>query len=77
MTADNDHSGLKPAAEVSALHLDTLDKDLKVVDGAIVIENRAEKEKKLLRRIDLRMMPLMMLICKLPTPCVLFTMEYD
>lgn len=29
-----------------------------------VVENRAEKEKELLRKIDLRMMPLMMLICK-------------
>lgn len=68
MTADNDHSGLKPAPDAGALHLDTLDTDVKVVDGAVVIENRAEKEKKLLRRIDLRMMPLMMLICMSITP---------
>ena len=67
MTVDNDHTGLKPAPDAGALHLETLDTDVKVVDGAVIIENRAEKEKKLLRRIDMRMMPLMMLICKFPS----------
>ncbi|KAJ9136893.1 Major facilitator superfamily domain-containing protein [Pleurostoma richardsiae] len=44
------------------IHLETVGADLKAVDGDDFIENRAEKEKALLRKIDLRMMPLMMLL---------------
>lgn len=48
----------------------TAEDDLK--DGDVfqrpVIEGRAERERELLRKIDLRMMPLMMLICEKPNP---------
>ncbi|KAI1868231.1 hypothetical protein JX265_007054 [Neoarthrinium moseri] len=44
------------------LHLGTLRADFKTVDGIPNIENRAGKESALLRKIDLRMMPLMMII---------------
>ncbi|ORY63459.1 major facilitator superfamily domain-containing protein [Pseudomassariella vexata] len=45
--------------EVQHLHLETAGADLKVVNGAVVIEDRVHKEKALLRKIDIRMMPLM------------------
>lgn len=52
------------------VHLETADDGLKGVDGVKfpIIENRTEKEKELVRKIDLRMMPLMMLICKKTPP---------
>lgn len=38
---------------------------LETVDGVVAdIENREVKEKALVRRVDKRMMPLMMLLCK-------------
>lgn len=47
-------------------HVEAAEDDLK--DGEViqhpVIEDRAKKEMELLRKIDLRMMPLMMLICR-------------
>ena len=49
---------------VGEIHLETVGVDFKAVDGNVFFENRAEKEKALLRRIDMRMMPLMMLLCK-------------
>ncbi|KAK7749307.1 hypothetical protein SLS62_008276 [Diatrype stigma] len=44
------------------LHLETVDADPKAIDSVPIIEDRAEKENALLRKIDLRMMPLMMVI---------------
>lgn len=46
------------------LHLDTLDADVNLDEmfGA----ERAQKEKALVRKVDMRMMPLMMVICKFP-----------
>ncbi|KAI0016128.1 major facilitator superfamily domain-containing protein [Xylariomycetidae sp. FL0641] len=58
--ANHDTVGAK--SKTGDLHLETIDADGKVVDGTPIIENRAEKEKVLLRKIDLRMMPLMMVI---------------
>lgn len=43
-------------------HLETLGAEIRADDPVIV--DREVKEKALLRRIDKRMMPLMMLICK-------------
>lgn len=50
----------------NGVHVETAEDDLKNAEGVHypVIEGRIEKEKELLRKIDLRMMPLMMLICK-------------
>lgn len=61
---DNNDDGLQSKPDVMKLHLETVDADIKVIDGVPVIENRAEKEKALLRKIDIRMMPLMMVICE-------------
>ena len=57
---------------VGEVHLETIGADLKAVDGTLFIENREEKEKALLRRIDMRMMPLMMLLCKLESSFAVF-----
>lgn len=48
------------------IHVEAAEDDLKdaEVPQCPVIEGRAKKEQELLRKIDLRMMPLMMLICK-------------
>lgn len=58
--------GLQSKPGPTELHLETVDADLKAIDGVPIIENRAEKEKAVLRKIDLRMMPLMMVICESP-----------
>ncbi|TLS27653.1 hypothetical protein PpBr36_04814 [Pyricularia pennisetigena] len=44
------------------LHLETVDADLKVTENGVLIEDRERKEKTLVRKIDRRMMPLMMLL---------------
>lgn len=48
------------------IQVETAEDDLKdaEVNQQPVIEGRAGKEKELIRKIDLRMMPLMMLICE-------------
>lgn len=46
-----------------SLHLETIDADLKVTEDGVLIEDREHKEKALVRKIDSRMMPLMMLLC--------------
>ncbi|KAL1875715.1 hypothetical protein VTK73DRAFT_9904 [Phialemonium thermophilum] len=55
-------AGTDLKAGVGEIHLETVGVDLKLVDGQDFIENRAEKEAALVRKIDLRMMPLMMLL---------------
>lgn len=61
---NNNDDGLQSKPDPLKLHLETVHTDIKVIDGVPVIENRAEKEKVLLRKIDMRMMPLMMVICE-------------
>lgn len=50
----------------NGVHVETAEDDFKDDEGVQypAIEGRIGKEKELLRKIDLRMMPLMMLICK-------------
>lgn len=50
--------------EDTKLDLRTIDTDLKVIEDVAVIENRPEKEKALVRKIDIRMMPLLCVLCK-------------
>lgn len=49
--------------EKKGLHLNTVDADLSIDD--MFGEERANKEKALVKKVDMRMMPLMMLICRL------------
>lgn len=44
------------------IHLSTMDGEIALND--LVIEDREHKERALVRKVDLRMMPLMMLLCK-------------
>ena len=44
------------------IHLHTIDGDIALDD--LFIEDRENKEKALVRKVDLRMMPLMMLLCE-------------
>lgn len=55
--------GQVPKQEDADLHLEAVDSGGKGLEGGVFIENRAEKEKKLVRKIDSRMMPLMMVLC--------------
>jgi hypothetical protein len=45
-------------------HLSTIAGDVTLEN--LVIEDRERKEKALVRKVDIRMMPLMMLLCTLP-----------
>ncbi|KAI1338273.1 MFS general substrate transporter [Xylariaceae sp. FL0016] len=60
--ATNEEPTIQSKTDQVQMHLETINADVKFIDGRPVIESRGEKEKKLLRKIDLRMMPLMMLI---------------
>lgn len=70
MHADNkaddgkgDHNG--GAEEIETFN--TVKKDISEVEVATVnFENRKDMEKKLLWKLDMRLMPLMMLICRRP-----------
>jgi hypothetical protein len=44
------------------IHFSTIDGDITL--DSLVIEERETKEKALVRKVDIRMMPLMMLLCK-------------
>jgi hypothetical protein len=44
------------------IHLSTLGADVSFIE--IVGEDRKKKERALVRKVDIRMMPLMMLLCK-------------
>jgi hypothetical protein len=61
--ADEKRTGSIPEmAEKKALHLQTVDADVNLED--MYGEERKKKEKALVRKVDIRMMPLMMLLCK-------------
>jgi hypothetical protein len=61
--ADEKRTGSIPEmAEKKALHLQTVDADVNMED--LYGEERKKKEKALVRKVDIRMMPLMMLLCK-------------
>lgn len=47
----------------SPVHLHTIDGDIAL---DLFIEDREHKEKALVRKVDIRMMPLMMLLCEFP-----------
>jgi hypothetical protein len=53
--------------EKKGLHLQTLDADINLED--MYGEDRKKKEKALVRKVDIRMMPLMMLLCVLKLAC--------
>lgn len=59
----------KTSEEDDAVHFETASMGLEAPprDGPL-IEDRERKEKDLVRKIDLRMMPLMMLLCTCPRP---------
>lgn len=44
------------------IHLHMMDGEISAAN--LVIEDRAHKERALVRKVDMRMMPLMMLLCK-------------
>lgn len=46
----------------ASIHLSTIDGDVTIQN--LVIEDRGRKEKALVRKVDIRMMPLMMLLCE-------------
>lgn len=61
--ADQKNSNEMTEADLKAgLHLQTLDADVNIED--MFGEGRNQREKALVRKIDIRMMPLMMLLCK-------------
>lgn len=60
--ADEKHSINETMEQKGQLHLQTVDADVNLED--MFGEERKQKEKALVRKVDIRMMPLMMLLCK-------------
>lgn len=64
MSSDDKPTLVPDAGEDNKIEFRTIDANLKATEDGVVIENRAEKEKILLRKIDVRMMPLLCVLCE-------------